>query len=338
MDTSELAFEPEFSDTLEHLRSDETIDIRRLYALSALTRDGLSALAEVWPAIPPERRRHLVENLVELAEANVRVDFRRIFRLALDDPDSAVRAQAIDGLWEDEKQDLIDHFCHMLENDLSTDVRASAAQALGKYVLQAELDELDEARGEHVRVVLRDVFYDESETIEVRRRALESLAYYDDPDMREPIRLAYEHPAHKMQVSAIFAMGRSLAPFWSNIILMELANPSPEIRYEAARASGELRLEEAVSDLVDLTEDPDREIQEVAIWALGQIGGDHARRVLDYFIQSSDAGLTEAAEDAMAELLLMEGEIGLPLYDFGLEDDEIDIDELPELDEWQDLE
>lgn len=337
MDTCDLTYESDFQATIEHLQAGEPIDMARLYTLSALTRDQQSTLAEVWPNIPTERRRHLIANLVELAEANIRVDFRCVFRLALDDPDPAVRAKAVDGLWEDEKQDLIDRFCAMLENDVSADVRASAAQGLGKYVLQAELDKLDGAPAEHIRVVLRDVFYDESETIEVRRRALESLAYHDHVEMREPIRLAYEHPSHKMQVSAVFAMGRSLAPFWSNIVLMELGNPSPEIRYEAARASGELRLKEAAADLVDLLDDPDRELQEMAIWALGQIGGDAAKRILEHIIQEDDPGLAEAAEDAMAELLLMEGEIGLPLYDFGLEDETLDIDELPELDDWEDF-
>lgn len=338
MDRDDLTFESDFQATIEHLQSDAPIDMARLYALSALSRDQLSALAEVWPRISDERRRHLVDNLVELAAANVRVDFRRVFRLALDDPDPAVRAKAVDGLWEDEKQDLIERFCQMVENDVSADVRASAAQGLGKYVLQAELEELDETLAQHVRIVLRDVFFDESESVEVRRRALESLAYHDHVDMREPIRLAYEHPSHPMQVSAVFAMGRSLAPFWSNIVLVELGNPSPEIRFEAARASGELRLKEAISDLVDLLDDPDREVQEMAVWALGQIGGDTAKRILEHVIQAEDPVLAEAAEDAMAELLLMEGDIGLPLYDFGLEDEVVDIDDLPELDDWEDLE
>jgi len=322
----------DFSETLRHLQSDEQLSMSKLYALSAPTRDDMRAFAEAWPAIHAGRRRHIIENLVEIAEANVRVDFRPIFRHVLDDPDAGVRTMAIDGLWEDEASDLIERFCFLLDNDLSASVRASAAQALGKYVLQAELEELDHEPAERIRVILQDVFYDRSEDVQVRRRALESIAYHDDAGAREIIRSAYEETPHDMQVSAIFAIGRSADPSWSDIILMELDNPSPEIRFEAARAGGELGLRQAVPALLDLLLDPDREIQEAAIWALGQIGGERARDALNLLMQADDPGLAEAAEEAFAELLLMEGDIGLPLYDFDLSEngqrEEMETDEL----------
>lgn len=328
----------EFLEVLRHLQSGEQLSMSKLYALSAPTRENMQAFAEVWPAIHTERRRHVIQNLVEIAEANFSVDFKRIFRYVLDDPDEEVRARAIDGLWEDESPDLIDRYCRMLQTDLSPLVRASAAQALGKYVLQAELAELGPERAERIRMLLRDVFYDESEAIEVRRRALESIAYYDHADTREMIRTAYDEATHEMRVSAIFAMGRSADPVWREIILAELDSPSPEIRFEAARAGGELELKEAVPALLDLLLDPDREIQEAAIWALGQIGGQRAKQALTLLIQGDDPDLADAAEDAMGELLLMEGDFGLPLYDFDLpENQNIELDELGELDEIEDL-
>lgn len=328
----------DFEETLQHLQSDERLGLPMLYALSAPTREKMKALAGIWPTMPAERRRHVTQDLVDLAEANFRVDFRRVFRHLLDDPDPQVRAAAIDGLWEDENHDLIERFCHMLEQDVSADVRAGAAQALGKYVLQAELDELEEEPARHIRVILRDVTYDETEAVEVRRRALESIAYHDHLDTREMIRDAYEATSHPLRVSAIFAMGRSVDPYWSDVVLMELDHPSPEIRFEAARASGELRLEEAVPALIELLHAGDREIQEVAIWALGQVGGKRAKQVLNSLLHTDDPELTRSAEDALGELLLMEGELGLPLYSFDLsEDDEGDLIELDELDELDDL-
>lgn len=328
-----------FLETLDHLQSTGPLNMSRLYALSAPTRDNMRVFARVWSEIDVERRRPIITNLAEIAEASFHVDFRRIFRHALEDPDPTVRATAVDGLWEDESHDLIERFCFMLEHDLSADVRASAAQALGKYVLQAELDELDLEPAEHIRVILQDVFYDEPEDIEVRRRALESIAYYDHAETREMIRTAYEEPPHEMQVSAIFAMGRSTDPYWNDIVLMELDNPSPEIRFEAARAGGELRIKRAVPALLDLLLDLDREIQEAAIWALGQIGGKRAREALEILVQGDDPGLADAAEEAFGELLLMDGEIGLPLYDFDLsENEEIGLDELDELDDLEDVE
>ncbi len=326
-----------FLEALRHLQSSERLSMPKLYALSAPTRENMRAFSEVWPGIHVERRRHIIENLVDIAEANFEVDFRRIFRHVLDDPDPAVRAMAIDGLWEDEGQDLIDRFCTMLQNDLSPAVRASAAQALGKYALQAELDELDREPAERIRVLLQDVFYDQSEDIEVRRRALESIAYYDHADVREIIRTAYEETPHEMHVSAIFAMGRSADPRWSETVLQELNSPSPEIRFEAARAGGELRIKQAVPALLDLLLDPDREVQEAAIWALGQIGGKHAKQALNLIMAGDDPGLADAAEEAFGELLLMEGDIGLPLYDFDLSQmEQVELDELEDLGDEED--
>ena len=322
----------EFTEALEHLKSDEQINMVKLYQLSAPTRDALRAFAETWPQIPTERRQHILQNLVDIAEANFEVDFRPIFRQMLNDPDAKVRALAIDGLWEDERRDLIDQLCHLLQYDLSPEVRASAAQALGKYVLLAELDELAAEYGERIRNILRDVFYDESESIEVRRRALESISYHDDGQIREMILAAYEDTPHEMQVSAIFAMGRSCDPFWNETILQELDNPSPEIRFEAARAGGELEIKQAIPALLDLLDDPDREVQEAAIWALGKVGGQQAKQALNFLIQNGDAGLADAAEEALGELLLMEGDLGLTLYDFDLSDNgtiELDL-----LEEW----
>ena len=92
------------------------------------------------------------------------------------------------------------------------------------------------------------------------------------------------------------------------------------MRYEAARAAGELRIRRAVPTLVNLLDDADREVQEAAIWALGQIGGPQARRVLEGCLQSDDEVLQEAAEDALAELTL--GSVPLPLFSYEVQGEE----------------
>jgi len=81
-----------------------------------------------------------------------------------------------------------------------------------------------------------------------------------------------------------------------------------------------LRVSEAVSPLIKLVEDVDREVQEAAIWALGQIGGRRARRVLESCAQSEDETLQAAAEDALAELDL--GSVPLPLLTYEVQEEE----------------
>jgi HEAT repeat protein len=81
------------------------------------------------------------------------------------------------------------------------------------------------------------------------------------------------------------------------------------MRFEGARACGEIVLEEAVGDLEELADDVDPEVQEAALWALGQIGGNRAQQVLERYCLSGDENTRQAAEAAMAELEFLHGEL-----------------------------
>lgn len=307
--------------------SRKPLSVSQLYGLSGATPAEMAVFARRWPQIEVERRRRIIRSLVEIAEASFEVDFDPIFRHCLTDEDDQVRAQAIDGLWEDEDTALIEPLVRLLRGDPSALVRASAAMALGKYMLRAELEELEESHAAVVRTALLDVIRDLGEDVEVRRRAVESIAYAGDEEVRGVIEGAYYAAEEKMRVSALFAMGRSADPYWRETVLSELSNPNPEMRFEAARACGELEHEEAVPALIELIEDPDREVQEAAIWALGQIGGGEARRALQICCQSEDEVLRELAEEALAELEFSRGLLDLPLYELDLGEDEDLLDE-----------
>jgi HEAT repeat protein len=117
-----------------------------------------------------------------------------------------------------------------------------------------------------------------------------------------------------MQVSALFAMGRSCDDErWSSIILREIESADAEKRYEAARAAGELEIAQAVPLLARLTESNDREIKEIAIWSLGEIGGKKALKVLnrlaDEADEAEDDNLLQAVEDAIGNASLVDGEM-----------------------------
>jgi len=88
-----------------------------------------------------------------------------------------------------------------------------------------------------------------------------------------------------------------------------LFNPNPELRYEAARACGELQLGEAVPELEELIDDSDPEVREAALWALGQIGGSRAREVLEYYCDAEDEATRVAAEAALDELEFLHGDL-----------------------------
>lgn len=292
-----------------HQLCDGTSPLSRsqLYMLSDLSRDELRLFSERWPTIATTRRRQIVEALVQIAEANFTVDFNAIFRIGLLDQDADVRAQCVGGLWEDRNPGLVDALVDLLVSDPSILVRGAAATALGRFVLMAELEELEEEMGRRVVQALWGVIEDEKEALEPRRRAVESISYSGAAGVEDLIARAYQDSVEKMRISAIFSMGRSAHTAWGPTVLGELGSANPEMRFEAARACGELELREAVPNLIGMIGDKDREVQQAAISALGKIGGNEARRALRLCCESEDEVIAAAGEEALSELELTAG-------------------------------
>jgi HEAT repeat protein len=292
-----------------------------LFSLSKLEAAEMERLAAVWPSISAARRRALMKELVEITETNFEVDFEPIFRWGLHDSDSEVRAASVEGLWENEELALMTELLRLLQNDPSVQVRAAAALSLGRFILLGELGKLPFERCQSAYTVMCDLIVAGTEDLEVRRRALESVAYVSDERVAHLLQEAYGHPDEKMRISSVFGMGRSADPRWIDTVMGELFSVSPEMRYEAARACGELEARPAVSRLAELIDDPDREVQEVALWALGQIGGDEARQLLQTCCLEGDEVTRSAAEAALEELEFRCGQLDLPFYAFDDLDD-----------------
>ena len=89
---------------------------------------------------------------------------------------------------------------------------------------------------------------------------------------------------------------------WLPILLQELENDEPAIRYETAHACGELGEEDAVPHLILLLEDDDSEVQLAGVAALGKIGGPLAKKVLTSLVNDGDSNLGEAARLELDDL------------------------------------
>ena len=326
----------EFAHTLEHLQEPDP-PRAALFALSNLHATALAELAKAWPALHAEQRTTIVARLVEIAEVDFEVDFSEVFRMCLDDADPRVRTSAIEGLWEVEDVRLVRPLVRALTEDAFEIVREAAAMSLSRFALRAELGQLQPRLADLVWESLWKTVSRAREDVPVRRRALESLAYFDRPEVRDAIAAAYQDEDSTMRVSAVFAMGRSTDEEWSTQILNELDSESPEMRYEAARACGELQLAGAVPRLSQMTADMDLEVKLAAVGALGQIGGPEARRVLDICVEMGDDALGDAARAALDEMDYMEEEIDLALYSYDSDDDPEDEDELENGFEFEDL-
>jgi len=293
----------------------EAIPTSQLYPLSDLTAKQLDEYRAVWDTLPVKQRRRLAHALVEVAEVHFELNFDEIFAHCLSDPDQEIRAAAIDGLWENEQVALVGPFLAMLRSDPSAQVRSAAAAGLGRYVLAGELEQLEPAIQVRIMIELLTTFHLAGETVDVRRRALESAAYACTEEVLEMLDLAYFDDDEEMRISAIAGMGRSCDQRWAENILIELESSTAAMRYEAALASGELALRQAVPLLIRLMYDADSQVREAAIHALGQIGGSEAKEALLAAYDDAGDDARTAIDDALAEHALADGDLDLLLYE-----------------------
>lgn len=328
---------PDLDATIAALRAQEDGALAAILyrGLSDLSAGDINRLKAVWAVLSPEYRRKVIRELAEASEFNFELDYRALGFLGLDDDDAGVREAAIDALWIDESPELMARLLNLAQWDESTTVRAAATSELGRFLLLGEYGDIPENKAVQAQDVIVGLLTDDQEDLEVRRRALEAIANSSHEIVTEAIEEAYQSDERLMRVSAVFAMGRTNDARWGANILREMGSPDPEIRYEAARAAGEVGLAEAVPLLGRLATENDRETQEAAVWSLGEIGGREAMRILSALAEraedSGDDDLIEAIDDAIAEASMIGGEFDFDLLDF--DPDEFDDDEYDEDDE-----
>jgi HEAT repeat protein len=300
-----------------------------LKALSDLTEKQTTDFKLGWPDIPAERRAEIMKQLGEMAEDAFDLNINAVSRVALNDDDPDVRAIAIHNLWEDEGQDLVQPFLNFLTRDDSEAVRTAAATALGIYVYMGEMEELPAEIIDQIEAALLKTF-NSNEPLDVRRRSLESLGFSQRTEAIDAIDRAYEDEEDLMRQSALFAMGRNLdTDRWGDIILSNFTHSSSAVRFEAARASGEMQYTDAIPALGELLHDADQEVAEMSAWALGEIGGPEARQLLDERLKTTDdEDLTAAIEDAIANADLMGDMLDFENLSFDDDDDDDGEDEL----------
>jgi len=288
------------------------------YGLSDMDTASMQVFEPIWSKLPAGYKRKIIGELAEASEVNFDFDYEALGYLGLDDGDSSVRSSTIDLLWINESLNLLSRLIELAENDESAEVRARAASELGRFILLGEYEELPAAEAIRVQDVVINLLNDAAEDIEVRRRALEAISNSSLEFVAEAIEEAYESDEHLMRVSAVFAMGRSYDQRWTETVLRELRSDDPEIRYEAARAAGELEIEEAVVLLGQLAVVDDREIKQVAIWSLGEIGGSHAMQLLTALAEDAEEAEDEDLHEAIEDAIGYAGMVGSDI-DFDLE-------------------
>ncbi len=240
---------------------------------------------------------------------------QRLLHTLLQDPDAQVRAEAIACLWNDPDLRWIKVLMRLATNDPYVNVRAQAIAALGRYVYEGEQARLDDwtdlweediTREDYERVIafLFRVARDVTESLTVRRHAIEALAFRsDDPEVEELIEWAYHHPDRRMKASALLAMARHGHQRWDQYVLAELHSRDAQIQYEAVRAAGELGITAATDTLIEFatTKRIRKPLRLLAIYALGETGDPRAYAVLEKLARARDRDVRDVARNALEE-------------------------------------
>ena len=321
-----------FRTVVDALLDDGTpFSARYLHSFSDIAPSELAILMKDWPKISPKRKHSLLEDLEELAETDTLTNFDDLALPLLKDLDPQVRIRAIRLLWENENPKLITRFLKMLNEDEDAEVRAAAANALGLFVYQGELEKIPAEIHHQIVDDLLKAATTAKETI-VRRRAVESLGYSGREEAIPLIEAAYHEKNPDWVVSSLFAMGRSCDERWKKQVLSKLHAPDEDIRSEAIHAAGELELTSARPVLLDMLEDEeDLELRRELIWALSKIGGEGVRDRLEVLLDAEEddeeAGFIEEAMDNltftedMAHFDLIDLDPGADLHEEDMDDE-----------------
>lgn len=292
---------------LETLASGDEPSSTQISALSSLDARDLPRVREAWEALDPARRERLIGQTTLLAEDDATLDFVAVGRLAMTDPDPAVRRRGVESVWESEDRQVADDLTWLLQNDPDEGVRAAAANSLRGFVLRRELEEFDATQGDQIVAALRGRVEAVDEDVAVRARALEALGFRSEPWVDSLITNGYYHSDDRLRVAAVHAMGASADEKWLEYVYEALQSEDAETRYEAATAAGSIAAEESIDSVAVLLDDGDSDVALAGVLALGEIGGERAAQYLRDFAERAPEGFETSIQEAL-ELALFAAE------------------------------
>ncbi|PKO02118.1 MAG: hypothetical protein CVU43_09505 [Chloroflexi bacterium HGW-Chloroflexi-5] len=331
-----------FSEVAAALKdTDHPFPPRLLRGFSDLFPRDIKEFIPIWQDTSITRKISLLEDLEELTEKDTLVCFDEVAKAVINDLDPRVRVLSIRLLWESEDSKLVPILIELMLEDVDEGVRSTAASLLGHFVYLGELEEISDTVKISAVKNLLDVVLSE-EVSQVRMRALESLGYSSHPKVPALIKAAYDSKENLWVACALCAMGRSADDQWFEFVQEKLDSNDSDIKFEAARAAGELEIPTALDHLFTMVEeeDFDSEIRLAAIWSLSQIGGREVKDKLQELLRDSDSEEEiEWLEKALENLEISSSSDGLNFLNFKPqgnvddEDEDDDLDDLDELDE-----
>jgi HEAT repeat protein len=197
--------------------------------------------------------------------------------------------------------------------DEAEDLRATAAIGLGPVLEECDDSGFDdspiaELNFYRIRTTLQELHENPGVPKLVRRRILEAAVRSPQDWQREAIRSAYASGDNEWVLTAVFAM--RWVPGFDQQIIAALVNSDEDINAEAVLGAGAWSIEAAGDHVEALVLDPDtpKPLRLAAIEALGEIRPEEAMEILIDLTHSPDEDIAEAAEEA---LIMAEGAVTL---------------------------
>lgn len=304
----EAPYTPSIDEVIRVLESGtyEAHEETLMYGLSNLSHDSQTLLQPIWQKIDLGYRHLLLQTLIDESDGDYTLNYDALAHINLGEADKLSRLLALELLESAEDLETIERVLHIAKTDGEVIVQAEAVRLLAHYAYLGSLNELPARIFDAIYAHLVHVYETNAGEATLRGRALEALAYTDHPQVTRWIQEAYGSHDEFLRLSAIVAMGRTAdASRWGNVVLSALETDDEDILLEVIRACGELQLTEAIASLSEFVgyEDNDA-LQETAVWALGEIGGREAIRILEavatHAEDTENESLLEVAEDALA--------------------------------------
>lgn len=282
--------------------------------LSDLSPQDIQALEPTWRRLSAAYKHKILQALHEASETKFELNCRAIALLSVEDESGLVRAAALDLLQEEDSAETMKLFLNIARDDPDAYVKTRALTGLGNFILLGEYGEIPAPLAQEAQQLALQLHRSPHESAEVRRQALEALANSNHPAVSQLIWNAYQQDDHLSKASALSAMGRTCDAQWQDILIEELANSDSQLVCEALRACGEIQLESSLESISQLAFSDDCEIQLMAVWALGEIGGRRAFEMLSSLAEQIE---DEEMEDSIDEALEAASfSLGGPMLDF----------------------
>ncbi|MEW5818037.1 MAG: HEAT repeat domain-containing protein, partial [Spirochaetota bacterium] len=181
---------------------------------------------------------------------------------------------------------------HMHETDFPQSLKPEIILALG------------EIGSKKATNLLTDILKNETEEPVWRRYACDSLGKIGDPSSIDVLKKAYTGGDVNLRAYAIYALSHFLSDDVENTLIDALKDSNLKVRISAARGLGEKRSEKAVPILIyKANKDPELNVQQEAVFALGKIGSSDAFDVLReiYSTELKNLNLRSAALDMLIQ-------------------------------------